>query len=349
MSAKNAPLLEDKQLRLPNSLRKLPAPWGGRLYSQLDIGQKEFVDFAQIDAFVITEVDNPDEIRDLFIRLQSGTALNRQQVRDAWPGTLGPYIESLAGKLDRQPTVRLFGLIDRRGDKGDSDVDRFTVNRQVCAQLLALYLARSRDPLGFQSVTADDLDLLYHANTEFVTLGPSAVRFKDLLEKTAEIFESVQQLAAGKGNNKRKHGKLEIFSVFFLLQDLTSNPNFKFEMQFKKKIAERVMTSSTVSKPGKTVTGRAIQSYYEQWREKIPEELGLHLDAKRLFDDKQKATIFSRQQGKCAMCSLSVEEGDAEYDHFPVAHYMGGKTEVDNGRLVCSKCHPRGRPVGEPE
>ena len=134
---------DDKQLRLPNSLRKLPAPWGGRHYSQLNSDQQQFLNAAELDAFVITAVDNPDEIRDLFIRLQSGTALNRQQVRDAWPGTLGPFIESLAGKLDRPPSVALFDLIDRRGDKGDSDIDRFTVNRQVCAQLLALYLGRA--------------------------------------------------------------------------------------------------------------------------------------------------------------------------------------------------------------
>jgi hypothetical protein len=179
---------EDRQLRLPNSLRKIPAGWGGRQYSQLDTAQKQFLDSALIDAFVITNAEYADEIRDLFIRLRSGTALNRQQVRDAWPGTLGPYTESLAGKLDRDPAVGLFGLIDRRGDKGDSDADRFTVNRQVCAQLLALYLARSRDPLAFQSVTADDLDRLYHSNPEFDVSGPSAARFRKLLDETTRVF-----------------------------------------------------------------------------------------------------------------------------------------------------------------
>ena len=35
---------DDKQLRLPNSLRTAPASWGGRLYTQLDAGQREFLD-----------------------------------------------------------------------------------------------------------------------------------------------------------------------------------------------------------------------------------------------------------------------------------------------------------------
>jgi hypothetical protein len=52
-------------------------------------------------------VGTPGEIRDLFIRLQSGTALTRQQIRDAWPGNLGPYVERLAGKLDRVPHSKL--------------------------------------------------------------------------------------------------------------------------------------------------------------------------------------------------------------------------------------------------
>ena len=75
----------------------------------------------EIDVFVIKELVAADEVRDLFIRLQSGTALSRQQVRDAWPGTIGPLIERLAGKLNRTPAVTLFKQIDKRGTRNDEE------------------------------------------------------------------------------------------------------------------------------------------------------------------------------------------------------------------------------------
>lgn len=345
------PLLkpEDKNLRLPNSLRNIPAPWGGRLFSQLDQKQCDFLNQSEIDAFVLTEVDNPDEVRDLFIRLQSGTALNRQQVRDAWPGSLGPFIESLAGKLDREPSSPLFGLIDRRSDKGDDDIDRFTTNRQVCAQLLALLLARRRDPFAAQSITADDLDRLYHSNTEFDPKGAAASAFIAALGETSTVLVQAIILSGGNGRAKMKFKKLDVFSAFFLIQDLKTNPQFKLDNSSRKKIAEQIATPPAIAKQGKAVSGRAILEYYEQWKKGLPDKLGIRLDPKRLFDEEQKAMISSHQDGMCAICGGAVEPGDAEFDHFPIPYYLGGKTEVANGRLVCSKCHPRGRPGAEGE
>jgi hypothetical protein len=79
--------------------------------------------------------------------LQSGTALTRQQIRDAWPGAIGPYIERIAGKLKKRPTCALFRLIDRRSTRDDdADADEYSNDRQLCAQLLNIFLARERDP-----------------------------------------------------------------------------------------------------------------------------------------------------------------------------------------------------------
>ncbi len=143
----------DKKLRLPNSLRGIPSPWGKKRFSELESNLRDQLENKEIDVFVIKEVVNADEVRDLFIRLQSGTALSRQQIRDAWPGTMGPFIEELAGKLDRTPSIQLFNLIDRRGTRGDDDSDRYDSDRQFCAQLLCLFLARERDPLSEQSIS----------------------------------------------------------------------------------------------------------------------------------------------------------------------------------------------------
>ncbi|MBV8842162.1 MAG: HNH endonuclease [Bryobacterales bacterium] len=60
------------------------------------------------------------------------------------------------------------------------------------------------------------------------------------------------------------------------------------------------------------------------------------------FDDAEKQTIFERAQGKCQICREAVDPSDAEYDHVPVPHTLGGKIVIENGRLVHSACHPRG-------
>ena len=160
------PLLEasDKKLRLPNSLRNLPAPWGKRRYSELDEKFRQEFNTKQLDVFEISELVVADEVRDLFIRLQSGTALTRQQIRDAWPGTIGPFVERMAGKLNRMPAVTLFTQIDRRGGRVEDESDQYDSDRQFCAQLLCLFLARERDPLSQQSIGANELDKLYHVH-----------------------------------------------------------------------------------------------------------------------------------------------------------------------------------------
>jgi hypothetical protein len=341
------PLLkpDDKQLRLPDSLRILSAPWGGRLYSQLDAKQKSYLDAFELNCYVVKEVSNPDEIRDLFIRLQSGTALSRQQIRDAWPGNLGPFIEGLAGKLSKQPSAELFDLIDRRSDRGDEDFDKFTVDRQICAQLFTLYMSRLADRLAIPSIGADDLDRTYHANTKFDANGPTASGFRLALARTASIIRSANELSGQRGRGKNKHKKLDIIATFFLVQDFSTNPNFKWSPIIEKQVGTYIVENSSPNKQGKSTSGRAIGDYYELWRLRLPEKLGVHLDPKRLFDPEQKQQIYEKTEGKCSTCQKQVDVGEAEYDHYPHAHYLGGRTEVENGRLVCKTCHPRGRPL----
>ncbi|MBI4534746.1 MAG: DUF262 domain-containing protein [Ignavibacteriae bacterium] len=85
------PLLDptDKRLKLPASMRKTSVPWANRTCSGLDAAIRSKFAGTLIDVYEISHVSSPDEVRDLFIRLQSGTALTRQQIRDAWPGNLG--------------------------------------------------------------------------------------------------------------------------------------------------------------------------------------------------------------------------------------------------------------------
>jgi len=337
----------DKKLKLPNSLRKLPAPWGKRKFSELDQGLRQELATKQIDVFVISELVDADEVRDLFIRLQSGTALTRQQIRDAWPGAIGPFIVGLAGKLDSAPSVTLFRQIDRRGAGGprnEDESDSYDSDRQFCAQLFCLFMARESDPLSQQSIGANDLDKVYHENTTFDVNGESANRFRTLLKLTSDVFWVAFAKTTGDGKKriKLKFRKLDVIAAFMLIQDLSRNPQFKFDKSFTQKLASHILGDREGAATGKSTSGLGIAKYYLDWREKIIEDVGIRLDQKRLFDDNEKQVVYERAQGRCAICGEPVDPSDAEYDHFPVPHTLGGRTIIENARLVHSTCHPRG-------
>jgi hypothetical protein len=337
----------DKKLKLPNSLRKLPAPWGKRKFSELDQGLRQELATKQIDVFVISELVDADEVRDLFIRLQSGTALTRQQIRDAWPGAIGPFIVGLAGKLDSAPSVTLFRQIDRRGAGGprnEDESDSYDSDRQFCAQLFCLFMARESDPLSQQSIGANDLDKVYHENTTFDVNGESANRFRTLLKLTSDVFLVAFAKTTGDGKKriKLKFRKLDVIAAFMLIQDLSRNPQFKFDKSFTQKLASHILGDREGAATGKSTSGLGIAKYYLDWREKIIEDVGIRLDQKRLFDDNEKQVVYERAQGRCAICGEPVDPSDAEYDHFPVPHTLGGRTIIENARLVHSTCHPRG-------
>ena len=74
-------------------------------------------------------------------------------------------------------------------------------------------------------------------------------------------------------------------------------------------------------------------------------EVGIRLDPRRAFSEAQKEEIAARDEGRCGVCGELVEDGHAEFDHFPVPSRDGGPTEVENGRLVHAACHERGRPA----
>jgi hypothetical protein len=344
------PLLEasDKKLRLPNRLRSLPAPWGGRRFKELIPELLEQLANTRVDVFIITEIANPDEVRDLFIRLQSGTALTRQQIRDAWPGAIGPFIERLAGKLDRKPAIGLFGLVDKRGTRSEEDRDYHDPDRQFCAQLLCLFLARERDPGAEQSIGADDLDKVYHDNTDFPTDGPTARRFEEVLEHATEVlsyaFAHSGANSLKKGTKfKKKFKKLDTIATILLIQDLTRSPYLKLDATFHRKLGSFLAQEHDLAAGGRSTSGPTIAKYYVEWKSKLP-DLGIRLDQKRVFDDDQKAEMHRRQNGLCLVCGEAVALEEGEGDHYPVPYTLGGPTALENGRLVHGKgCHARGR------
>lgn len=263
-------------------------------------------------------------------------------MRDAWPGNLGPFVEGLAGKLDKRPSHRVFSAINRRGSLPEEEDQRdlYVLDRQACAQLLKVFLAREHDPNIYPSVSANELDSLYHEYTDFDTNGPTARRFRTVLDYTAEVFEGAKAKSS-----KGKFRRLEVSAVTMYLQDVTRSDLFKFDKTVANKLATNVLGADRTGEPvGKKTSGSTLQQYYAWWRKHIAQEVGIYLDATRLFCKDQKASIRARDENRCQVCGENVADQDAEFDHYPTPYRNGGRTDVSNGRLVHRACHERGRP-----
>jgi len=347
---------EDSKLRLPKSLCGQDAPWAGKFYDGLSTDlRRKFLD-TELTVFEISSAQD-DEVRDLFIRLQSGTALTRQQVRDAWPGNMADYIVKLAGKFNSQPRLKLFGDIDKRGqgnqEEDDEQKDPHVGDRQTCAQLLKIFLERAGDPYAFPSTSARDLDDLYREQTAFDENGEAAKSFVEILEAVGRVFEHAKQLRDRQTRKKKKLTRLDVTVVMMHIQDLKRNPQIKMDRRLIEQLADKVITGQKLEnkdKPvGKRVRGAVLKDYYRWWREDVckNEPLGTRLDKRRKFSDEQKTEIYDRDDRKCSICSEKLDFNEAEFDHYPVPWRDGGRTEINNGRLVCSPCHPRGRPNAE--
>jgi len=242
---------DDPKLSLPDAIRQVESPWAGKLFSQLSSNVKESFKDAKIQGLVITSVNSEDEVRDLFIRLQAGTALSRQQIRDAWPGPIGPFVESLAGRGTRRPSFELFSWIDRRGTRRTEELDEaedeYVSDRQTCAQLLTLYFARERTPDSMPALATRSLDDMYHQNTSFDQNGEKARQFKELLGWCDRIILSKSEVIR----------KNRLFSLFTFLDDLSRNSTVRINDDLMTRINHEFWSNNDEDEPR---GGRVISS-----------------------------------------------------------------------------------------
>lgn len=335
-------LPSDKKLRLPADLRAKPAPWGGKLFSFLPDALQKSLKEHLLPVIEITNADE-NEIRDLFIRLQAGTPLTKQEVRDAWPGPIPLFVQALAGRKDRKPQLPVFARADRRGDKIDDDRDPYVPHRQICAQLLRIFLEREADRFAKPSALPSDVDALYHETQVFSSSETQATRFIECLKHTEAVLAKASTLHTSSGQRRAVFKRGHIAALMLFFQDVTRAGDVALARDVYTQLAEYVVPPEEWGLPSaiRLDSGENMFGYYEQWREKLPSASIVRLDPLRDFTFEMRQEISARQHGLCAVCNTTVPTAEAEYDHYPVAHRDGGRTLSSNGRLVHAGCHPR--------
>jgi hypothetical protein len=342
------PIKDDKQARFPNFIKDVPCTWGRKTFSQLDSDDKARFLNTKLQVVEI-ETDNPNEARDLFIRLQAGLPLNSQEKRDAWPGHLTELVLRLAGK----------GNLVGKG--GHDFFKKFVSNtgtdrgkgRQLCAQLLMLFISRREHRESWPDIGSRALDEFYYRNLDFELQGQVATRFQAVLDRTANIFGATKRIKPLKGH--------EAIGVILLIDALMDDYTKGWEdifvdafLRFRQCVLND-KASRYSSEPGPfwksydaltrvdSDRGATIQVRHGFFCMVMVAFLSVSMKLKdelRIFGEVERELIFLEAGRKCAVCGGVVAWDDHEIHHVD-PHANGGPTKRTNAALVHKGCHPR--------
>ena len=338
-------LLDPKkhQGRFPASLQEAPCPWASRTILTLDEGTYDKF-FETTLSVAKIETDKDDEVRDLFIRLQGGKSLTSQEQRDAWPGEFGSFVFSLAGKKDiaRYPGDVFF-------DKLVSMKIRTPRIRQLAAQMFMVF-RRHYDSGGFCDINRKAVDTFYLNHVTFDSRSNLAQGFVSALTTLMEL------LGDGKRPKIVGHQAIHLVLLTHALSDdsyVSSSWRDGFAAAFDE-FTDRVNkakktkddTDAYWSRYGRWTTMRTdaestIRLRHEFFSKRMLEFVQPRLkDPRRLFGTLEKQIIYMRDQKMCQVCMEEVLWNEAEFHHV-VLHSTGGHTDIENGVLVHSACHPK--------
>lgn len=296
-------------------------------YSELPIEISSIIDSYGLD-FVIIDNDSEDEIREMFLRLQNGTSLKAQEKRNAMPGNMRNFVKKVA----EHPFFQ----------KVNFKNSRYTYDH-VAAQMCLLSIKGE-----ICNIKDRDLNEMYENNKNFDDGSKQAKNVIRILNYLNAMFpEKAPELK-----------RYSVISLFVLLMDMMPNYDMKsrekdiagwfVEFETKRAVDEQkspeeqdpqlVIYHEKVSNSSDTADSLAYR--HELLKKsllsnvsKLPQK-----DSQRSFDEAQKQVIFRRDKGVCQKCGQKCEWNGWEADHI-IPWSRGGKTEVENGQVLCPTCN----------
>ena len=341
----------DPKSRFPLFQRELDTPWAGLKYSDLDSGlQEEFLE----TSLTIVEIqeEDPNVIRDLFVRLQSGADLTSQERRDAYPGDFCEFVYSLGGKVDLVGAHAFFERPGVRGIKPSTPK-----SREFAAQLAMTVLNMDSDG-GFSDINSQTLDEFYYAWISFDANGERAQLVRGMFDEIHTFLKDYQ------GPALTKH---EVFHLAALWLELQRGyvPDWKDNVRnavrsFNRSMAEAALTAKSENpnefwvRYGSMARGSGSDKgsvfnrrhrYYLRWMRDYLKPTPK--DETRGFDYLDRVLLWYESGGLCAyrdrdFCPSSSEMpfSDAQIHHI-IPHQLGGSTCIGNSALVHASCNKR--------
>jgi 5-methylcytosine-specific restriction endonuclease McrA len=343
------PIKDDEKAKFPRFLKDQPCPWGGKDFASLPDELKTQLLETMLP---ITRIETHDsnEVRDLFVRLQSGLPLNAQETRDAWPGQFTEFVLWLGGKpeLAKYPGHDFFhgpmGL-SARSDRGKT--------RQFAAQIAMLFISRQESgPDRFPDINAAGINDFYFGHIDFNRSSPEPKRLVDILDKLTQI------LGTGKRPKLKAHDAMHLI---LLVDALWDDYTRSWERTLPDALDKFLGTLATAKVDKDSPNPDEFWVRYGQWTrvnsdrgETISRRHAFYLDKmlgylhplqlkdpKRSFGELEREVLFFNQRKECLNCGAPVTWNEAEVHHV-VEHSQGGMTLMDNAALVHKACHPKG-------
>ena len=339
--------VDDKEARFPRFLHSDPCPWGGKEFRALPNELQDKLLNATIPVSVI-ETDNSNEVRDLFVRLQSGLPLNAQEKRDSYPGQFTDFILSLGGKpaLARYPGHPFFQRILRMKPAQDRGK-----TRQLAAQIATLFLERRNGGHNhFVDINARAIDDYYYSNLDFDSDSDDCKKLRAILDKLTDLF------GQWKGPKLRAHDAIHLVLLLDTLWDdytrswestiVSAQSGFSKSLVAAAASARNGEPDETWGRYGvwtrsNSDRGENIERRHRYYSQRMHEFMGniTPKDPQRTFGPLERAVVFWRDK-TCRVCDADVSWDEAEIHHL-LPHSDGGKTELKNGALVHEHCHPK--------
>ena len=342
------PATENDNAKFPRYLVNEPCPWAGKFFRELPSDlQGGLLETTLL--LVMIQSDDTNEIRDLFVRLQAGSALNAQERRDAMPGGMNDFVLRLGGKPDmlQYPGHDFFKEVmnARPGsDRGKT--------RQLAAQITSLLLAQRNAPgLTLPDINAPAIDQLYYENLDFDPDGTEGRRIW-------EVFDLLHRLLRdGRRPPLKGHDAIH---VALLVDRLRDEFTPAWQQQFPLALDTFLLNLRGASRVEEFDPQYRFWSQYGTWTrvnsdrgERISLRHSFYVaqmltempatapkDPSRQFSAGMRELIYFQQGKTCAVCGSDVNWANAEIHHVK-EHQHGGKTALGNAALVHKECHPR--------
>lgn len=340
------PIKDAKKAKFPAFIRDQECLWAGHDIHTLPEELREQF-FSTPLAVARIGTDQSNEVRDLFVRLQSGLPLNHQETRDAWPGDFTEFVLRVGGKpeLPRYPGHDFFQKIMRMKPATDRGK-----TRQLAAQL-AMLLIKRRETGDFADIGAGPMNDFYYESLGFDLNGPDAKRFVAILDKVLLLLQG--------RSGPKLHGH-DAIHLILLVDSLWDDyaPSWADRLPgafatFQANLAEAKRERHHA--PGAYWTQYGVWTrvnsdsaaiialrhrFYVEEMIKLMQPLKLK-DPQRLYGELERSILFNRQDGRCAVCDGSMQWTDCQIHHVE-EHSKGGPTTLENGAAVHIVCHPKG-------
>ena len=342
------PATENDKAKFPRFLLNAPCPWGGKFFRELPTDLQDSLQEKRL-LLAMIQSDDTNEIRDLFVRLQAGSALNAQERRDAMPGGMNDFVLRLGGKpvVPQYPGHDFFK--EAMGARPGSDRGK---TRQLAAQVTSLLFAQ-RSAVGstLPDINAPAIDHLYYENLDFDPDGQEGRRIW-------EVFDVLHRLL-NDGRRPRLRGH-DVIHAALLVDRLRDGFTPAWQDEFAPALDGFLQNLREASRTDESDPTYRFWSQYGTWTrvnsdrgEKISLRHSFYLaqmldampgtapkDPTRQFSEEMRELVYFRQGKTCAVCEGGVAWSDAEIHHVE-EHQFGGKTILENAALVHKQCHPK--------